>query len=136
MFLKLSFKFATTLFLALSTIGSHATGRSDALFLPNPFGDEFREVRLASEMASLSKAVYSVEQGNSTLSELRQYNLVRFNDTGSTEVMIVTTESTDTSLARIIVVLRGTDESPDGGMCYVTTYVPSTTNLWTFLVLT
>jgi hypothetical protein len=70
-------------------------------------------------MASLSSSVYSVDldsiNNSSALSGLEQYTIVRFNDTGSTEVMIVTTEATDNSLSRIIVVFRGTDESPDGG---------------------
>jgi hypothetical protein len=107
------------LFLLLSTIGSQAAERSNELFLPNPFGDEFRDVNLATEMASLSSSVYSVDldsiNNSSALSGQEQYTIVRFNDTGSTEVMIVTTEATDNSLSRIIVVFRGTDESPDGG---------------------
>jgi hypothetical protein len=102
--------------LLISTIGSHAEKRSDELFLPNLFGDEFRDVYLASEMASLSRAVYDIDPDTLNIAALsQQYIPIRFKDTGSTEVMVVTTEATNSSNPRIIVVFRGTDPSPDGG---------------------
>jgi hypothetical protein len=115
---RLSTKLTTTfLYLLLSTIGSNAAVRSDELFLPNPFGDQFPDVHMASEMMLLSRDIYSI---NSTTSpDPDRYKIIRYNDTGSTELMVVTTKASGNIPARIVVVFRGTDTTHDGGM-YVT----------------
>lgn len=121
MILNPSTKLTALLFVLLSTIGSRAAERSDEFFLPNPFGDQFPDVHMASEMMVLSKAVHSTN--TSALLESDQYNIIRVNDTGSTDLMVVTTDASGTSLARIIVVFRGTDNTTDGGMSYVCNHI-------------
>eukprot|EP00559_Dactyliosolen_fragilissimus_P003665 CAMPEP_0184867064 /NCGR_PEP_ID=MMETSP0580-20130426/24951_1 /TAXON_ID=1118495 /ORGANISM="Dactyliosolen fragilissimus" /LENGTH=386 /DNA_ID=CAMNT_0027367093 /DNA_START=421 /DNA_END=1581 /DNA_ORIENTATION=+ len=82
--------------------------------LPNPFADEMLDVGLAYEAVSLNYLIYRMDEWNVREILPEKYDLHLFSDTGSTEVMIVTTNSTNIEDGKIFVVFRGTDESPDG----------------------
>eukprot|EP00980_Cylindrotheca_fusiformis_P009023 scaffold1934_cov79-Cylindrotheca_fusiformis.AAC.12 len=92
----------------------------------NPFADDngILPVDLAYETVDLAgRFIYSINDASQAVDVLpNKYTVHSFQDTGSTEVMIVSTESSSSSLeseqqdgkGRIMVVFRGTDETADG----------------------
>ena len=81
----------------------------------NEFADQPLGASLASEMAFLSTVVYEVNGASDAARLLKDYNFHFFDDTGSTEVMIISSNHNPDSGVRgkIMVVFRGTDQTED-----------------------
>mmetsp|Transcript_18922 Transcript_18922/g.46876 ORF Transcript_18922/g.46876 Transcript_18922/m.46876 type:complete len:400 (-) Transcript_18922:78-1277(-) len=84
---------------------------------PNPFADDMiLSLDLAMETVVLAGRLwYQVYSEEELLEKLpAKYTLRSYRDVGSTEVMIVSSETTPEELGKILVVFRGTDDTPDG----------------------
>jgi hypothetical protein len=83
---------------------------------PNPFGDIMLSLDLAHETVFLAGLLsYQILNETQALELLpEKYKLHLFQDTGSTEVMIISSETTASEAGKIMVVFRGTDDTADG----------------------
>lgn len=83
---------------------------------PNEFADTILDVDLAHETVFLAgRLIYRMTNATDAAAILpAKYKLHFFKDTGSTEVMVITSESSDNEMGKVMVIFRGTDATADG----------------------
>lgn len=83
----------------------------------NVFADQPLDVNLAHEVVYLTgRLIYTItdEESAKDLLLSTDYTFHLWKDTGSTEVLIVSTNHTEDHVGKIMVAFRGTDDTPDG----------------------
>ena len=84
---------------------------------PNAFADEPLDIDLAHEIVYLTgRLIYQMDTDNAASLLPEGYTFHMFTDTGSTEVMVISTEHEEDNNkeGKIMVLFRGTDDTPDG----------------------
>ena len=83
---------------------------------PNSFADSPLDVDLAHEIVYLAgRLIYRIQNTSDAISLVpSSYTYHLYKDTGSAEVWILSTENTNVTAGKILVIFRGTDDTPDG----------------------
>lgn len=82
---------------------------------PNIFADKPLNITLAHEIVHLAgKLIYQMSDENNSSLLPNGYTFHLWRDTGSTEVLVISTEHENNETGKIMVLFRGTDDTPDG----------------------